>query len=242
LSLAAKRIMDIVLAAVGLVLLSPLFAVVAVLIKLDSKGPVFFYHRREGKGSREFQCIKFRTMVQGAHNKQLDLYKNNEVDGPQFNLNQDPRVTEIGHWLRGLNIDELPQLLNVLAGQMSLVGPRPSPFRENQICVQWRRARLSVRPGITGLWQLCRDTERSRGGFHEWIYYDITYVRHLSFWLDLKILLATIVSLGGRWGVPLGWLVRTEKAVGGKQSFLLWSLRPGTVGGGRYGLRVRTAS
>ncbi|MBI4581891.1 MAG: sugar transferase [Planctomycetes bacterium] len=240
--LAAKRIMDTAVAAVGLVLLSPLLVLAGVLIRLDSKGPVLFRHRREGKDGREFSCIKFRTMVQDAHSKQPDLYKNSEVDGPQFKLDRDPRVTRIGRWLRGTNVDELPQLLNVLAGQMSLVGPRPSPFRENQICVQWRRARLSVRPGITGLWQICRDADRSRGGFHEWIYYDLTYVRHLSFRLDLKIILATVVSLGGRWSVPLSWLVRPGRAAGGKQSFLRWSIRPGLAGGGSTRPRIASAS
>ena len=110
-------------------------------------------------------------------------------------------------------------MINVLLGDMSLVGPRPSPFRENQICVPWRRARLSVRPGITGLWQICRDADRTRGDFHEWIYYDLTYVREFSLWLDLKILLATIITLGGRRSVPLAWLIPSEKAPpGGRQS------------------------
>ena len=117
-------------------------------------------------------------------------------------------------WIRGTNVDELPQLINVLLGHMSLVGPRPSPFRENQICVPWRRARLSVRPGITGLWQLCHDNRRG-GDFHQWIFYDMTYVRHFSIWLDLKILLATVVSLGGRCTVPLSWLVRQANGATG---------------------------
>jgi lipopolysaccharide/colanic/teichoic acid biosynthesis glycosyltransferase len=145
-------------------------------------------------------------MVQGADAQQRKLYSQNAVDGPQFKLPSDPRVTRIGHWLRKANIDELPQLFNVLLGQMSLVGPRPSPFRENQICVPWRNARLSVRPGITGLWQICRD-RHSSADFHQWIYYDMLYVRHLSLWLDLKILVATVVTLGGKWNVPLAWMI-----------------------------------
>jgi lipopolysaccharide/colanic/teichoic acid biosynthesis glycosyltransferase len=130
------------------------------------------------------------------------------VDGPQFKLSDDPRETRLGRWLRRSNIDELPQLFNVVAGQMSLVGPRPSPFRENQICVSWRQARLSVRPGITGLWQLCRD-RRSDGDFHQWIYYDLAYVRNMSLWLDLKILFYTILTGAGRVHVPLWRLIRT---------------------------------
>ncbi|MBU0716751.1 MAG: sugar transferase, partial [Planctomycetes bacterium] len=193
----------------GLVVLTPLLFVVAVLIKLDSPGPVFFAHRREGRGNKEFGCLKFRTMVVDAHRKQKELYDRNEVDGPQFKMSDDPRITRMGRVLRATNIDELPQLFNVLLGQMSLVGPRPSPFRENQVCVPWRRARLSVRPGITGLWQLCRD-DRADGDFHQWIYYDLAYVRNLSGWLDSKILLATVLTGGGRVPLPVSWFVRAD--------------------------------
>jgi lipopolysaccharide/colanic/teichoic acid biosynthesis glycosyltransferase len=210
--LAAKRALDSVFSLAALLVLSPFLLAVAIVIKLDSRGPVLFTHRREQKGGKEFACLKFRTMVAGAHEQQRELYEQNLVDGPQFKLRRDPRITRVGRWLRGTNIDELPQLINVLFGQMSLVGPRPSPFRENQICVPWRRARLSVRPGITGLWQLCRSEDRSAGDFHQWIFYDIAYVRHLSIWLDLKILLATVLTLAGRWRVPLSWLVRDGRA------------------------------
>lgn len=205
--LTAKRVLDVVLALAGLAVLAVPMLIVAILVKIDSAGPVFFTHRREGKDGREFSCLKFRTMSAGAHRLQRQLYRKNEVDGPQFKLKEDPRVTRAGRLLRVTNFDEVPQLLNVLAGHMSLVGPRPSPFRENQICVPWRRARLSVRPGITGLWQVCRDENRNEGDFHEWIYYDISYVRHFSFWLDLKILLATVLTLGGKWSVSLARLV-----------------------------------
>ena len=204
--LGIKRLLDVVLALFGLLLLSPLLAVVAALVKFTSPGPVFFIHRRECQYGREFGCLKFRTMGPNAHAMQRELYRENQVDGPQFKMANDPRVTRLGRWLRKTNIDELPQLINVLAGHMSLVGPRPSPFRENQICVPWRLARLSVRPGITGLWQICRD-RRSDGDFHQWIYYDMTYVRHLSLWLDFKILFHTVVTLGGRHRVPLSRLV-----------------------------------
>ncbi len=204
---AIKRVGDVVLSSLALIALLPVFIVVAILIKLESRGPVFFSHLREQVGGREFPCVKFRTMVSDAHEKQRELYANSEVDGPQFKMAKDPRVTRIGTLLRMTNIDELPQLFNVLVGHMSLVGPRPSPFRENQICVPWRRARLSVRPGITGLWQVCRSDDRSQGDFHEWIYYDIAYVRHFSIWLDLKILVATVLTCGGKWSVPQEWLI-----------------------------------
>jgi lipopolysaccharide/colanic/teichoic acid biosynthesis glycosyltransferase len=204
--LGIKRMLDIVLSLLGLLLLSPLLLVVAAMVKLTSPGPVFFVHRRECRHGREFGCIKFRTMAANAHAMQRELYRENQVDGPQFKMANDPRVTRIGAWLRKTNIDELPQLINVLLGHMSLVGPRPSPFRENQICVPWRLARLSVPPGITGLWQICRD-RRSDGDFHLWIYYDIAYVKHLSLWLDLKILFHTAVTLGGRKRVRLSRLI-----------------------------------
>jgi lipopolysaccharide/colanic/teichoic acid biosynthesis glycosyltransferase len=204
---ALKLAFDVAVAAAGLIVLSPVFAIIAALIKLDSPGPIFFRHAREGKGGKVFQCLKFRTMRADAHQLQREMYRGSNVDGPQFKLEYDSRVTRVGHWLRATNTDELPQLINVLLGQMSLVGPRPSPFRENQICVPWRRARLSVRPGITGLWQVCRH-DRSGGDFHQWIAYDTMYVANMSFLLDMKVLLATILSLGGKWSVPQSWLVR----------------------------------
>ncbi|MCH7872861.1 MAG: sugar transferase [Planctomycetes bacterium] len=204
--LAIKRGVDIILSLIALVLLLPFLIVVAVLIKLDSRGPVLFSHSRERRGGKDFPCLKFRTMVIDADRIQRELTADNEVDGPQFKMDDDPRVTRLGRWLRSSNIDEIPQLINVLWGHMSLVGPRPSPFRENQICIPWRRARLSVSPGITGLWQICRD-ERSGGDFHQWIYYDLAYVRNLSIWLDLKILIATLVTLGGKWNVPYIWFI-----------------------------------
>lgn len=201
-----KRALDIVLAAAGLILLAPVLVGTALLIKLTSRGPVLFGHVREGWGGCEFRCWKFRTMVDNAHAQQRELYLQNQVDGPQFKLDCDPRITRLGHWLRTTNIDELPQLINVLLGHMSLIGPRPSPFRENQICVPWRQARLSVRPGISGLWQICRQ-QREAGDFHQWIHYDMLYVRHLSLWLDIKIVLFTLLTLAGRWSVPAHWLV-----------------------------------
>lgn len=197
-----KRAMDVLLSLAALVILIPLFIVVAILIKWDTPGPVLFTHRRERRGGRTFPCLKFRTMTVGAHGQQRELYKQSILDGPQFKLEHDPRITRIGRYLRLTNIDELPQLINVLVGHMSLVGPRPSPFKENQICLPWRRARLSVRPGITGLWQVCR-SKRSSGDFQQWIFYDMLYVKNLSIWVDLRIITATILTLGGWWSTPL---------------------------------------
>jgi len=205
-----KRVIDVVASICVLVVFSPLLAIVALIVKLDSKGPLFFMHQREGKGGKVFPCIKFRTMGKDAHAQQKELYAKSELDGPQFKMDHDPRVTRVGAFLRATNIDELPQFVNVLLGQMSIIGPRPSPFRENQVCVPWRRARLSVNPGITGLWQVCRSVDRSEGDFHEWIFYDTIYVKRFSLWLDVKIFLATVVTLGGRWNVPLSWIVRTH--------------------------------
>jgi lipopolysaccharide/colanic/teichoic acid biosynthesis glycosyltransferase len=208
---ALKRFVEAPLAAAALLVLSPLLLVIAVLVKLTSRGPVLYGDLREGKGGRPFRCWKFRSMRVNAHAMQRKLAAQNQVDGPQFKLVRDPRVTRVGGWLRRLNLDELPQLINVVRGEMSLIGPRPSPFRENQTCVGWRQGRLSVRPGVTGLWQVCRH-DRSSGDFHQWIQYDLLYVRHMSAWLDLKILIATLVTLGGKLPVPVSWLVRESHA------------------------------
>lgn len=186
-----KRGIDLLASAMGLIVLSPLLAIVAFLVRVTSPGPALFAHQRQGLGGKEFRCLKFRTMHRGASALQNALRNRNEVDGPQFKIGQDPRVTKIGPWLRRFNIDELPQLFNVLLGQMSLVGPRPSPDDENQLCPAWRRTRLSVKPGITGLWQVLRLRSRHVSDFQEWIYYDVEYARHRSLWLDLQILLYT---------------------------------------------------
>jgi lipopolysaccharide/colanic/teichoic acid biosynthesis glycosyltransferase len=201
-----KRLLDATAAAIGLAILSPLLAVIAVLVWLESRGPIFYAQEREGVGGRVFKCWKFRTMAVGADLTQKELKSIDTMDGPHFKLARDPRVTRVGRILRALNVDELPQLVNVLWADMSLVGPRPSPFRENQVCVPWREARLSVRPGITGLWQVCRH-DRSSGDFHQWIEYDLLYVQHVSIWLDLKILVATVLTLGGKRPVRASWLV-----------------------------------
>jgi len=181
-----KRVADIVAAVTVLILFAPLLPMIALAIKLTSRGPVFFKDRRQGRYGKEFCCLKFRTMTVGADKIQHNLRVLNQADGPQFKMPEDPRVTGIGRFLRDTYIDEVPQFLSVLIGQMSVVGPRPSPEAENTTCPRWRDARLSVRPGITGLWQVC-GTRRPMRDFQEWIHYDIKYVRELSLRMDLWI-------------------------------------------------------
>jgi lipopolysaccharide/colanic/teichoic acid biosynthesis glycosyltransferase len=192
-----KALVEPIIALAALVALAPVLLLAALMVRLDSPGSIFYGDRREGRGGRPFRCWKFRSMRTDANDLQPMLAAQQQLDGPQFKMDRDPRVTRVGRWLRQLNVDELPQLWNVVLGQMSFVGPRPSPFRENQICVPWRNGRLSVQPGITGLWQVCR-RDRALGDFHQWIRYDLLYVRHMSFLVDVKILAATLVTLGGR--------------------------------------------
>ncbi|MDZ7630064.1 MAG: sugar transferase [Gemmatimonadaceae bacterium] len=207
---AVKAIFEPVLALLALIVLSPLLFVIAVLVKSTSSGPIFYGDSREGKDAKPFKCWKFRSMLTNADEMQRALAAQQQMDGPQFKMNHDPRVTKVGAKLRQWNVDELPQLWNIVRGEMSFVGPRPSPFRENQICVPWRNGRLSVRPGVTGLWQVCRK-DRENGDFHQWIHYDLLYVRNISFRLDLMILAATILTLGGRRPVPLRVMISPKK-------------------------------
>ena len=189
-----KRLIDFILAAAILLLFLPVFPIIALLIKLNSKGPVFFKHKRQGLHGQMFDCIKFRTMIVQADNVQHKLRSKNQVDGPQFKMENDPRITMVGNFLRDTFIDEIPQFINVLNGQMSLIGPRPSPILENMLCPSWRDARLSVRPGITGLWQIYRTRKLGRD-FQEWIYYDKIYIEELSFKMDFKIFFLTVKKL-----------------------------------------------
>lgn len=181
-----KRIGDVVAALVVMILFAPVLPVIALAIKLTSPGPVFFRDIRQGLHGKPFRCVKFRTMRPGADKIQDKLRFVSEVDGPQFKMADDPRITTVGRFLRETYLDEIPQFVNVLCGQMSVVGPRPSPEAENTLCPSWRDARLSVRPGITGLWQVLR-TRQPQRDFQEWIHYDTQYVRDFSFGLDLWI-------------------------------------------------------
>ena len=209
--LQLKAMVEPVLATIALTLLSPLMLLLAILVRATSSGPIFYGDSREGKDGRPFKCWKYRSMLVNANDMQRALKAQQQMDGPQFKMDHDPRVTTVGRWLRRLNVDELPQLWNVARGEMSFVGPRPSPVRENQICVPWRHGRLSVRPGITGLWQVCRH-DRALGDFHQWIHYDLLYVHNLSFAVDVKIFLFTILTLGGRRPVALTRVIGTTSA------------------------------
>lgn len=181
-----KRVADVMAALVVLALFAPILPFIALAIKINSPGPVFYKDRRQGRHGRSFLCVKFRTMRVGADKLQDKLRFVSEVDGPQFWMADDPRITTVGRFLRETYLDEVPQFYNVLMGHMSAVGPRPSPESENTLCPWWRDARLSVRPGITGLWQICRTREPMKD-FQEWIYYDTRYVRELSWRLDLWV-------------------------------------------------------
>ena len=181
-----KRAADVITAAAVLVLFAPIIPFIVLAIKISSPGPTLFRDRRQGLHGEPFRCIKFRTMRVGADKLQDKLRFISEVDGPQFKLADDPRITTVGRFLRDTYLDEIPQFYNVLVGDMSVVGPRPSPESENTLCPWWRDARLSVRPGITGLWQICRTREPMKD-FQEWIHYDTRYVRDLSLRLDLWI-------------------------------------------------------
>ena len=191
-----KRIADIAAAITVLILFAPVFLIVALIIKLTSRGQVFFKDKRQGLYGKEFNCLKFRSMIVGADKIQDKLKGVSQVDGPQFKMEDDPRVNVVGRFLRDTHIDEVPQFFNVLLGQMSVVGPRPSPESENTQCPSWRDIRLSVRPGITGLWQICRTRQLAKD-FQEWIHYDIKYARDLSLKMDLWICWQTIKKLVG---------------------------------------------
>jgi lipopolysaccharide/colanic/teichoic acid biosynthesis glycosyltransferase len=210
--LRLRSVVEAVIAVVMLVVLSPLYALIALAVKLTSHGPVFYGDPREGLNGRLFRCWKFRTMRPDAAVMQRELAAEQFADGPHFKIASDPRLTSIGRWLRALNFDELPQLLNVVMREMSFVGPRPSPFKENQICAPWRQARLAVRPGITGLWQVCRH-DRASGDFHQWIEYDLLYVEHVSFLVDLRILIATVLTLGGKRPVSVDRILPGQRSV-----------------------------
>ncbi|WP_010579687.1 sugar transferase [Liquorilactobacillus vini] len=185
-----KRLSDIVLSGCGLIALSPLFLIVAAAIKLDDKnGPVFYRQERVGRNGRRFMMYKFRSMCVDAEKKLKELQKFNEVEGAMFKMKHDPRVTKVGHFIRRYSIDELPQLFNVLAGDMSLVGPRPPLPKEVQEYSDYDKQRLYVVPGCTGLWQV---SARNDVGFHEMVELDLEYIKKSSLLYDLEIMFKTI--------------------------------------------------
>jgi exopolysaccharide biosynthesis polyprenyl glycosylphosphotransferase len=193
LPMVLKRLFDIVISFVLLIAFSPVFALAALLVKLTSPGPLFFAQERLGLNKRRFLTYKFRTMIPNAEQMIAQLEHLNEVSGPVFKIWNDPRVTPAGKFLRRTSIDELPQLFNVLKGDMSLVGPRPMAVRDYEgFSEDWQRRRFSVRPGITCLWQV---NGRSSVSFQQWMELDMQYIEQWSFWLDFKILLQTIPAV-----------------------------------------------
>jgi lipopolysaccharide/colanic/teichoic acid biosynthesis glycosyltransferase len=193
-----KRSVDIVASALALLLLSPLLAAIAIAIRLDSKGGALYRQPRRGRLGSTFEIVKFRTMAVGAEARRGEVLHMNEVDGPLFKIKGlDPRVTRVGNFLRRTSLDELPQLWNVLKGEMSLVGPRPFVVYEADKITGWARRRLDMTPGITGLWQVLG---RNDIPFEEMTKLDYLYVTNWSIWWDLKILCQTIPVVLGRRG------------------------------------------
>ena len=194
-----KRAIDLVASGLGLLALTPVLAVIAIAIRLDSKGPIFFRQSRHGRGGTEFKIVKFRTMVADAEAQRLAMAHLNEMEGagPLFKMANDPRITKVGAFLRKTSLDELPQLWNVLRGEMSLVGPRPFVVHESEQITGWAGRRLDTTPGITGLWQVLG---RNDIPFDEMVKLDYVYVTNWSLWWDIKILLRTIPTVLGRKG------------------------------------------
>ena len=189
-----KRTIDIIGAGLGLILLSPIIAVVACAVKFTSKGPVFFSQKRVGKNGELFEMYKFRSMVVNAEELKENLEEQNEMSGPMFKIKDDPRVTKVGKFIRKTSIDELPQLWNILKGDMSLVGPRPSLPKEVEQFDNWMFKRLSVRPGLTCYWQV---SGRNNIDFEDWMKLDVKYVEERNFWIDIKLIFKTVFVLFG---------------------------------------------
>lgn len=194
---ASKRLFDLALGIIVTVLLIPIFPIIAVMIKLDSPGPVFYKQQRVGKGGKLFNFYKFRSMVRDADAERDRVKELNEQDGPIFKIKADPRITAVGSFLRRSSLDEIPQIINVLIGNMSVVGPRPPLPSEVAGYQSWHRRRLEVKPGITCLWQI---SGRSHIGFNEWMRLDLEYLKNRSFRTDLLIFLKTLPAVIARKG------------------------------------------
>ncbi|WP_306813939.1 sugar transferase [Clostridium mucosae] len=190
----SKRVIDIIGSFTGLVLLSPILIIVGILIKFESKGPIVFTQKRVGKDGKEFDMYKLRSMVVNAEEIKEKLKEQNEMSGPMFKIKDDPRITRIGKFIRKTSIDELPQLVNVLKGDMSLVGPRPSLPNEVKEFETWMLKRLNVKPGLTCYWQVMG---RNNIDFEDWMKLDVKYVNERSFWLDIKLIFKTFFVLFG---------------------------------------------
>lgn len=190
----SKRCIDVLLSLSGLIILAPLLFLVSILIKLESKGNVIFVQDRIGLNGKTFKMYKFRSMVSNAEDLKKDLIEHNDMKGPMFKMKHDPRITKIGKFIRKTSIDELPQLINVLKGDMSLVGPRPSLPSEVEKFEDWMMERLKVKPGLTCIWQV---SGRNNIGFEEWMKLDIKYVKERNMLLDLKLIFKTFFVLFG---------------------------------------------
>jgi exopolysaccharide biosynthesis polyprenyl glycosylphosphotransferase len=193
LQLAVKRLVDILVSTLLIVLFAPIMIAALIFVKFDSRGPAIFTQERIGLNKRRFRMYKFRSMVADAEKRLAELEARNEAQGPVFKIKDDPRITRIGKLLRKTSVDELPQLFNVLKGDMSLVGPRPLSVRDFMgLNEDWQRRRFSVRPGVTCLWQV---SGRSSVSFDQWMHLDIQYVDRWTLWLDIKILARTIPAV-----------------------------------------------
>jgi exopolysaccharide biosynthesis polyprenyl glycosylphosphotransferase len=191
---ALKRTIDIIGVAFGLIILSPVIIITAVLIKIESKGPIIFYQKRVGLNGETFDMYKFRSMVQDAEDLLDNLKDKNEMSGPMFKMKDDPRITKIGKFIRKTSIDELPQLFNVLKGDMSLVGPRPNLPNEVARFSNYHKQKLLAKPGLTCYWQVMG---RNKIGFEKWMELDIKYIKERSIWLDIKLIFRTFFVLFG---------------------------------------------
>nr|WP_176124645.1 sugar transferase [Clostridium felsineum] len=189
-----KRIIDIIGSAIGIVILSPVMLVVIIAIKMDSKGSIIFSQKRVGQNGKTFNMYKFRSMVENAEKLLAGLKDKNEVSGPMFKMSDDPRITKIGRFIRKTSLDELPQLFNVLRGEMSLVGPRPNLPSEVKKFNELQKKKFLVKPGLTCYWQVMG---RSSIGFEEWIRLDLKYIKERSTFLDLKLIFRTFFLLFG---------------------------------------------
>lgn len=189
-----KRIIDILGSLVGIIVLFPLVVFIGIVIRLESKGPIIFVQKRVGLNGKEFNMYKLRSMIINAEELKDKLKNRNEMSGPMFKIEDDPRVTRVGKFIRKTSIDELPQLINVLRGDMSLVGPRPSLLNEVKEFEPWMLERLEVKPGLTCYWQV---NGRNSIDFEEWMKLDVKYVRERGFFLDLKLIFKTIILLFG---------------------------------------------
>lgn len=190
-----KRLMDIVGASIGIIITAPIMLVVATLVKLeDPKGPILFSQMRNGEYPKTFKMYKFRSMYVDAEERLEELMHLNEQSGPAFKIKEDPRITKVGRFIRKTSLDELPQLFNVLKGDMSLVGPRPALPREVEQYTTYQKQRLFVKPGLTCIWQV---SGRNNIGFDEWVELDIQYIKTRNLWLDIKLILLTIPAMLG---------------------------------------------